>query len=586
MSEHVLARGERSESVDGMRIDWDTPIPMDDGVVLRANVYRPDDDAQHPVLMTYGPYGKDLHFRQIYEGVWQTVSREAPEFAEGTSNRYQGFEVPDPEKWVPEGYAIVRIDSRGSGRSPGVLDSFGPREAQDYHDCIEWAAEQPWSSGKVGLTGTSYYAVSQWRVARLHPPHLAALCISEGWFDYYRDRQRHGGILNEFGRNWYDVQLKPTQNGRGERGYRNPYTGVLVSGDEELSDEQMLANVKFDALNEARAHDLDDQYYADHSGDPTQTTVPLLSIGTWGDIGLHLRGNVLGFATAAAEEKWLVVQSGMTGFAYFHGDKGRLLQKRFFDHFLKGEGDWGEQPRVLVAARAADDSVQMRGDESWPLAETEWRQLDIDPEARTLSSAPPSAPVAATYHSLGEPLTLKTEPFASETTIIGPVAAKIWLSSSTADADVFTTLRLFAPDGSECLFVGHLDPKSPVTMGWLRASHRKLDPERSQPWLPFHSHDERQPLTPGEVYELDVELNPTSIVVPAGYRLGLTIGGVDFDHGQEPTVYQPHGTLMRGSGIATHGDEVDRPASLFDGEIALHAGPDRPSYLLLPVIPR
>ncbi len=134
-----------------MRIDWDVPIRMDDGLVLRCDVYRPIEDGKYPVILTYGPYAKWLHFEQIYKTCWDKMCAEHPEVPAGSTNRYQNWEVVDPEKWVPDGYACVRVDSRGCGRSPGYVELWGPRETQDFAQCIEWAGVQPWSSGKVGL---------------------------------------------------------------------------------------------------------------------------------------------------------------------------------------------------------------------------------------------------------------------------------------------------------------------------------------------------------------------------------------------------------------------------------------------------
>jgi putative CocE/NonD family hydrolase len=122
--------------------------------------------------------------------------------AAGSSNRYQNWETADPEKWVPDGYVCVRVDSRGAGRSPGYLDIFSAQETRDYYECIEWAGTQPWSNGKVGLLGISYYAISQWLVAALQPPHLAAICPWEGASDYYREFTHHGGILDTFVSVW------------------------------------------------------------------------------------------------------------------------------------------------------------------------------------------------------------------------------------------------------------------------------------------------------------------------------------------------------------------------------------------------
>jgi predicted acyl esterase len=167
----------RSEVRDGMRIDWDVPIEMDDGLVLRADVFRPVKEGRYPVILSYGPYAKGLAFQDGYPSAWQRMAEKHPDVTAGSSNLYQSWEVVDPEKWVPHDYACVRVDSRGAGCSPGVIDHFSPRETKDFYDCIEWAGVQPWSNGKVGLNGISYYAENQWQTAALQPKHLAAICL-------------------------------------------------------------------------------------------------------------------------------------------------------------------------------------------------------------------------------------------------------------------------------------------------------------------------------------------------------------------------------------------------------------------------
>src|SRR5581483_3806885 len=287
----------RSETRDGMHIDWNVPIPMDDGIVLRADVFRPVGEGVYPVIVTYGPYAKGLAFQDGYTSAWDIMVRDHPDVAAGSSNKYQNWEVVDPEKWVPHGYACVRVDSRGTGRSPGYVDHFSPRETADFYQCIEWAGVQPWSNGKVGLNGISYYAINQWHVASLQPPHLAAMCIWEGAADWYRDMTHHGGIVSTFWKNWYDVQVKSVQYGLGERGPRSRVTGELVCGNETLSDEQLAAN-RCDLGADILAHPLDDQYHRDRSPDWSRITVPFLSAANWGGQGLHTRGNFEGFMLA------------------------------------------------------------------------------------------------------------------------------------------------------------------------------------------------------------------------------------------------------------------------------------------------
>ena len=221
----------KSETRDGMRIDWDVPIAMDDGLVLRADVFRP---------VGRGPLSGDPHLRPLRQGprlpgglserMGEHGRTKHPDVAAGSTNKYQNWEVVDPEKWVPDGYVCVRVDSRGAGRSPGFIDHFSPRETRDFYDCIEWAGVQPWCNGKVGLNGISYYGINQWQVAALQPPHLAAMCVWEGAADWYRDMTHHGGILSTFWANWYDMQVKTVQHGLGERGPRSRVTGELVCG--------------------------------------------------------------------------------------------------------------------------------------------------------------------------------------------------------------------------------------------------------------------------------------------------------------------------------------------------------------------
>ena len=224
-----------SEIRDGMRIDWDVPIAMDDGLVLRADVFRPVKDGNSRCILSYGPYAKGLAFQDGYPSAWQRMAEKHPDVTAGSTNLYQNWEVVDPEKWVPHDYVCVRVDSRGAGCSPGVIDHFSPRETKDFYDCIEWAGVQPWSNGKVGLNGISYYGINQWHVASLQPPHLAAMCVWEGAADWYRDMTHHGGILSTFWENWYDMQVKTVQYGAGERGKRSRVHGELVCGPETLS---------------------------------------------------------------------------------------------------------------------------------------------------------------------------------------------------------------------------------------------------------------------------------------------------------------------------------------------------------------
>jgi uncharacterized protein len=573
----------KSEVRKGMRTGWDVPIAMSDGIVLRADVFRPVAEGRYPVLLSYGPYAKGLAFQEGYPSAWERMIQQHPDVAAGSGNLYQNWEVVDPEKWVPHGYACVRVDSRGCGHSPGYVDPFSPRETLDLYACIEWAGTQPWSSGKVGLSGISYYAINQWLVASLDPPHLAAMCVWEGAADWYRDMTRHAGILSTFFANWYDMQVKTVQYGLGQRGRRSRATGDLVSGPETLSDAQLAAN-RCDLGKEIRAHPLDDDYHRARSADWSKVKVPFLSAANWGGQGLHPRGNFEGFVRAASTQKWLEAH-GLEHWTHFYTDYGRTLQKRFFDYFLKGEKNgWDQQPRVLLQVRHLD-GFEERAEQEWPLARTCWTKFYLDLAADELLLEAPAQITTRSFDAMGDGLTFLTRPLQAATEITGPSAVKLFASSSTDDADIFVVLRVFTPDLREVVFQGAIDPHTPIGQGWLRASHRKLDPALSLPWRPYHPHDERQPLRRGEVAELEIEIWPTSIVVPVDYRIGLTIRGKDYEYALSGGKLSNFKNELKGCGPFLHDDPSDRPQEIFGGRTTLHAGEDRQPYLVLPIVP-
>jgi predicted acyl esterase len=576
------------ERTHRMLIGWDIPIEMDDGVVLRADVFRPEDAGRYPIILAYGPYAKGLTFQEGYADAWRAMTERHPDVAAGSSNRFQAWEVCDPEKWVPDGYVCIRVDARGWGRSPGYVEPWSPREARDLYDCIEWAGKQPWSNGKVGLLGISYYAINQWHVAALQPPSLAAIIPWEGFADFYRDFSYHGGIASDMKNVWYRRTITTVQHGLGERAARNPNTGELVAGPETLSDEELEAN-RTDFPGDIDSHRLCDAFHRERSANFDRITVPFLSSGNWGGSSLHLRGNIEGFVRSASRQKWLEIH-GLEHWTEFYTDYGVGLQKRFFDHFLKGiDSGWSDQPKVMLRVRTVGGEFIDRTENEWPIERTVWTKLHLEPESGALSEALVGRSSQLSFKALeSDGITMSTPPLEQETEITGPVAVKLFVSSSTTDADLFLILRVFDPKGDEVVLQGAVDPHTPIGHGWLRASHRKLDAELSTPYRPYHTHDESQPLTPGDIYELDIEIWPTSIVVPRDYLVALTVRGKDYEfEGAEGDVELGHfkGSKMRGVAIYTHDDPKHRPADTFGGITTLHAGPDYPAFLLLPVIP-
>jgi predicted acyl esterase len=575
----------RTEIRDGMRITWHQPIPMDDGLVLRADVYRPIEDGRYPVILSYGIYAKGLAFQEGYPHQWEKMVQDHPEILKSSTNKYQNWETTDPERWVPHGYAVVRVDSRGAGWSPGFMDPSCPREIDDLYQCIEWAGTQPWSNGKVGMLGISYYASNQWRVAGMHPPHLAAIIPWEGQNDRYRDSGYHGGILSQFQQRWAKHQVVNIQYGRGERAKKNPNTGESVAGPVTLSDEEMAKN-RVDAFEEAKKHQLDDEWHRSRSADLSKVTTPLLTCANWGGQGIHPRGNFNGYIETPGPQKWLEAH-GDSHWSLFYSGYGLELQKRFFDHFLKGvDNGWDRQPRVQLNVRHPGEKFVLRAENEWPLARTQWTKFYLDPANRALSRTPIAREGRIDYEALGKGLTFSLPPLEREMEITGPMAAKLFVSSSTRDADLFLIVRVFDPQGKELTFMGSTDPNTPIANGWLRASHRRLDAARSKPWRPWHPHDRVEPLTPGQVYECDVEIVTSCIVVPPGWRVALTVRGKDYEYEGELSEFgKKFHYATRGTGGMTHDDPDDRPKEVFGGTVALHAGGPRESFLLLPIIP-
>jgi predicted acyl esterase len=575
----------RTEIRDGMRVTWHQPIPMDDGLVMRADVFRPIADGKYPVILSYGIFGKGVAFQEGYPMQWEKMVADFPEILEGSTNKYQNWETTDPERWVPHGYVVIRVDSRGSGWSPGVMRHGSQREVEDVYCCIGWAGTQEWSNGKVGMLGISYYSRNQWRVAAMHPPHLAAIIPWEGTNDPYRDADYHGGILSEFQKSSSRIQVSGVQFGRGEKARKNPNTGESVAGPVTFTDEQLAEN-RSGTFEDLKAHPLNDDWQKQRAVDLSKIEVPFLSAANWGGQGIHPRGNFNGFMFAPSKQKWLEAH-GDSHWSHFYSGYGTALQKRFFDYFLKGEQNgWDKTPRVMLNIRHPGEKFVYREENEWPLGRTQWTRVYLDLDNLALVRAPVAAKTSRSYATMGEGLDFWLPVSDEPIEITGPMMANLFVSSKTEDADLFLVVRVFDPTGDEVTFMGSTDPHTPIANGWLRASHRALDPDRTLPYRPYHPHDKVKPLTPGEVYECDIEIVTSCIVVPAGWRLCLSVRGKDYEYkGELNDFAKTFHYSTRGTGGMTHNDTDNRPLVIFDTEVTLHAGAGRDPYLLLPIIP-
>ena len=263
------------------------------------------------------------------------------------------------------------------------------------------------------------------------------------------------------------------------------------------------------------------------------------------------------------------------------------LQKRFFDYWLKGEkNNWDKQSPVQLNVRHPGEKFELRHENEWPIARTQWTKLYLDSRTSTLNATPVVQAASVEYEAMGKGVTFTTAVLDHDTEITGPMAARLFVSSTTTDVDLFVIVRVFDPADQELTFMGSTDPNTPIANGWLRVSHRALDPVKSKPYRPYHPHDRAEMLAPGEIYACDVEIVTSCIVVPAGWRVAFTVRGKDYEYEGELSEFGKkfhYGT--RGTGGMTHNDNDNRPADIYAGKVTLHTGGGRDAWLLLPVIP-
>jgi len=542
-----------SETDQSILVAKDVAVPMRDGARLVADVFRPRARERVPAILNLGPYQKDKPW-------------VVPETLEEPPNDWMNWETVNPRWWVPQGYAAVRIDGRGSGKSQGQCEPWSHAEAVDFFDAIEWAAAQPWCNGKVGLLGISYYAINQWFVAQLQPPSLKAIIPWEGFADIYRDALYHGGIFSLFMSNWFTAHLLHHTLGRASQQLSNAWA--------------------LNTLHVWLSNNLDSGALRGAQADWDKITLPFYSVGNWTGFGLHLRGNTEAFARAASRYKKLRIQTG-SHVHPFYTEEGRQDQKRFFDYWLKGiENGIMDEPPVKLAIRHGADKFEWRHEREWPLARTQWTKLYFNLAAGALAKEMPGTPASRTYaaSSLGtmgstsasssqvmgggiKPgmgLSLETALLTENLEITGPLAASFWVSSSSEDMDLFLTLRNIDAQGNDIMETGQQGTPVPVAKGWLRVSHRELDDKLSLPYRPYHKHTRRLFLKPGEIVKVDVEIWPTSMVFKKGRRIRLDI--------------QPRDGLGSQGYMHYHADYNT-------GTNTIYSGGEHDSYLLLPVIP-
>ncbi len=554
----------RTERARGMVIEYDVAVPMRDGITIYADVYRPDRPGRFPPLLQWGPYGK--HGATFYNFLGNCLVNDED------FNEFCRFEAGDPVYWCRNGFAIVNVDSRGSWSSEGDLTWMSEQEAEDMYDTIEWAGTREWSNGKVGMQGVSYLAWSQWRAAAAQPPHLAAINPWEGVSDFYRELAFHGGIPETLFCTMWQSNVH--------------YSTTRVE----------------DFLAMQDLHPVFDEYWAGKNADLSKITVPALVVASWTDHGLHTRGTIEGFRQMSSADKWLIVH-GRKKWWHFYLPENVERQRQFFSRFLKGIDnhvkDW---PRVTIEVREKYYVGETRTENEWPIARTEYIRYFLDAAGGSLSVTPPAEETVARYNadrvydqdptqcspyfleglrqvqcSPSAATRLPSEPtratfemeFPERTELTGYMNLRLWVQADGSDdLDLFVALEKIDRAGYlvPLAFFGNHDD-GPVALGWLRASHRELDEEKSTPWQPIHKHARELKLAPGEIVPLDIEILPTSILFEKGERLRLVVQGSDIYW--YPTEGHTNGHLH----TVNKGDHV------------LHTGGRYESFLLVPVIP-
>jgi len=523
------------ESVEnGLRIERNVGVPMRDGIRILVDIYRPAQAAGPvPVLLGWSPYGKHNTSARL---PWPAAG-----VAEGWISGYTAFEAPDPAYWCQHGYAVVYPDPRGSWYSQGELRHGGLGEAQDCYDLIEWLGERDWANGKIGMTGVSYLAAIQWQVGPLRPPHLAAINPWEGFTDWYREFALHGGI---------------------------PETSFVVRGSGNL---QYSVNRTEDTPANVRAHPLYDAYWASKECDLEAIEVPAFVVASWSDQGLHTRGTLEGYKRISSRQKWLEVH-GRKKWAYYYDPRSLAKQREFFDRFLlERPTSVPAWPKVRIEVRDRANVGTFRDESEWPLARTQFRQLFLDARDSALHDSPVSAAGAVSYDPLSPAgRAVFDYEFKEETELTGHMKLRLWVEAIGADdMDLFVAIQKLDRDGSLVPFVFYaMLENGPVALGWLRVSHRELDPARSRPEQPFHPHTREDLLRAGEPVAADIEIWPSSTRFAVGQRLRVVVQGRDVMTESLPN-----------TPFARHQDTRNR------GLHRIHTGAEYDSYLLVPVVP-
>ncbi len=531
----------------------DVAVTLRDATVIYANVFRPTGNSELPAIIVWSPYGKDKGKVTLDDFPGRAgVPKKAV-------SGLQKWEGPDPAYWCEKGYAVIHPDVRGSFSSNGDIRFWGKQDAEDGYDVVEWAAEQPWSNGKVGFSGNSWLAISQWFIAAEKPPHLSAIAPWEGLTDMYRGDVFKGGIQ--------DV------------------------GFNEMSTSRMVGRNRVeDVPAMVRKYPLMNAYWEEKSANLEKIEVPAYVVASWSN-NIHSHGTFEGYRRISSSDKWLRVHNTMEWYDYYLPENVDDL-RRFFDRYLKeDENGWEDTPRVRISVLdpGGVDTVK-RAEKEFPLARTEFQRYYLDGHENRLSPIPGKEESVTQYSADdGKSNASFTITCGHDTELTGYLKLRLWVEADGSDdMDLFASIEKLGKNGKR-LTSQVMKPSNPIARfavrvlnaldspkasgiffkgpsGRLRVSHRQLDPERSTESQPFHSHQEEARLSPGEIVLVDIPIGPVSMRWRAGEQLRLIVSG------SAPSFPVP-------------GIDLPKPVTRNKGTHLIHSGGKYDSYLLVPVIP-
>ena len=503
-------------------VEQDVPIRLRDGVTIRADIYRPVDQDNVPAIMGWSSYGKRASW--LTTDVFGHPTRmDVPVAWEDGLNKFEG---PNPAYWVAHGYAIVAPDSRGVFMSEGDIPAWGPQDAADEYDVIEWIAEQSWSNGKVGLSGTSMLTMTQWFVGALRPPHLAAIAPCEGASDLYRDNLCRGGMPE------IKFASKIFSNV-----YGNNRTEDLVA---------MITKIP-----------LYNAYWKSKAADLEKIDVPAYITASWTNL-VHTGGTFRAWESISSPDKWLRVHNTHEWNDYYNPDNVEELC-RFFDHYLKGiDNGWEATPRVRLAVLDPGNRDTLnRAENEFPLARQKLVRYYLDNGAQFADALPQSESERSYDSGRKEDITFRMT-FDRETEITGYIKLKLWVEArGNDDMDVFAFVRKLDRNGivQESRVVTGATYVGPN--GRLRVSRRAIDPERSTETRPYHTFDREEKLAAGDIVPVEIGFWPYSQRWQDGETLELVIGGQNLLVRPEFPQMPPEDTINKGEHVIHFGGKFD-----------------------------